>query len=85
MEAKVIGVRAAANQRSGLLRRAEAGEEFVIANRGRPIARLVPYEPPRPKRMFGRLKGQIVIHGDLDSDNDEIARDFEESINRPLT
>lgn len=38
----------------------------------------------RPKRVFGRLKGQIVVHGDFDADNDEIAREFEESVAKPL-
>jgi antitoxin (DNA-binding transcriptional repressor) of toxin-antitoxin stability system len=63
-----------------LLERAEAGEEIVIGRAGKPVAKLVPYVPERPKRVFGRLKGQIVIHGDFDADNEEIAREFEESV-----
>ena len=78
-EIVVVNVHAAKTHLSRLLERAEAGEEIVIGRAGKPIAKLVPYGPARPKRVFGRLKGQIVIHGDFDADNDEIARSFEES------
>ncbi len=78
-EIVVVNVHAAKTHLSRLLERAEAGEEIVIGRAGKPIAKLVPYRPARPKRVFGRLKGQIVIHGDFDADNEEIARSFEES------
>jgi prevent-host-death family protein len=74
---EVVNVHAAKTQLSRLLERAEAGEEIVIGRAGKPIAKLVPYVPDRPKRVFGRLKGQIVIHGDFDADNEEIADLFE--------
>jgi hypothetical protein len=44
----------------------------------------VPYVPDRPRRVFGALKGQLVIHGDFNDLDAEIERDFEESIARPL-
>jgi prevent-host-death family protein len=80
MATKIINVHAAKTNLSRLLERAEAGEEIVIGRAGKPVAKLVPYVPERPKRVFGRLKGQIVIHGDFDADNEEIAREFEESV-----
>jgi prevent-host-death family protein len=80
MVTKIINVHAAKTNLSRLLERAEAGEEIVIGRAGKPVAKLVPYVPERPKRVFGRLKGQIVIHGDFDADNEEIAREFEESV-----
>lgn len=78
-QSEIINVHAAKTQLSRLLERAEAGEEIVIGRAGKPIAKLVPYVVERPKRVFGRLKGQIVVHGDFDADNEEIARLFEES------
>ena len=42
----IFNILEAKNQLSQLVRRALAGEEIVIANRGRPLARLVPLEPP---------------------------------------
>ncbi len=79
MPTEIINVHAAKTNLSRLLERAESGEEIVIARAGKPVARLVPYVAERPKRVFGRLKGQIVVHGDFDADNEDIAREFEES------
>lgn len=56
----VINVSAAKTQLSRLLKRVEAGEEVVLARRGRPVARLVRYKP-RGKRRFGAMKGKIKI------------------------
>ena len=81
---EIVNVHAAKTQLSRLLERAEAGEEIVIGRAGKPIAKLVPYIPDRPKRVFGALKGQIVIHGDFNDLDAEIEREFEESIARPL-
>jgi prevent-host-death family protein len=76
---EIINVHAAKTQLSRLLERAEAGEEIVIGRAGKPIAKLVPYVVERPERIFGRLKGQIIIHGDFDADHEEIADLFEQS------
>lgn len=84
MPTEVINVHAAKSQLSRLLERAERGEEIVIGRAGKPVARLVRYIPDRPKRVFGALKGQIKIHGDFDALDQEIAKDFEDSISRPL-
>jgi prevent-host-death family protein len=35
------------NDTAGLLRRVEAGEDITITVKGKPIARLSPYQPPR--------------------------------------
>ncbi len=40
-----INILESKNQLSQLLRRAQAGEDVVIANRGVPVARLVPITP----------------------------------------
>ena len=53
---------------SKLVDRAAAGEEIVIAKAGKPKARLVPYEPPRKKRVFGQnLLGITYIADDFDA------------------
>jgi prevent-host-death family protein len=83
-QTEIVNVHAAKTQLSRLLERAEAGEEIVIGRAGKPIAKLVPYVPDRPKRVFGALKGQIRILPGFDELDEEIAQDFEDSINRPL-
>ena len=57
---------------------AEAGEEIIISRAGSRSPGSSPTCRPT-KRVFGRLKGQIVINGDFDADNEEITRSFEES------
>jgi prevent-host-death family protein len=44
---------------------AETGQELVVTKRGRPVARLLPVEAPRP------LKGSVVWEGDLVSPIEE--------------
>lgn len=42
-----VNILEAKNRLSRLIKSARAGEEVVIANRGEPVARLVPTEAPR--------------------------------------
>jgi prevent-host-death family protein len=84
MSSTIVNVHAAKTNLSRLLERAEAGEEIVIARAGKPVAKLVPYIAERPKRVFGRLKGQIRMLPGFDDLDAEIARDFEESAARSL-
>jgi len=84
MPSEIINVHAAKTHLSRLLERAEAGEEIVIGRAGKPIAKLVPYRPDRPKRVFGRLKGQIRILPGFDEVDAEIEREFEDSIAKPI-
>ncbi|MDR1237386.1 MAG: type II toxin-antitoxin system Phd/YefM family antitoxin [Propionibacteriaceae bacterium] len=50
---------------SRLVERAEAGEETILTRHGRPVAKLAPLDPQRP-RVPGALKGRIVISADFD-------------------
>lgn len=84
MSSEIVNVHAAKTNLSRLLERAEAGEEIVIGRAGKPVAKLVPWKPDRPKRVFGALKGEIVIHGDFDDLDAELEQEFEESIARPI-
>jgi prevent-host-death family protein len=76
MVTEIVNVHAAKTNLSRLLERAEAGEEIVIGRAGKPVAKLVPYHAERPKRVFGSMKGEIIVHGDFDADDEEIAADF---------
>jgi prevent-host-death family protein len=52
---------------SALVDRAAAGEEFVITKSGHPMARLVPLEPVRGKRVPGQGKGRWHVADDFDA------------------
>jgi prevent-host-death family protein len=54
-------IHVAKTQLSKLIERAEAGEEVIIARRDKPVVRLVPVEPPKPKRQFGSMKGRASV------------------------
>ena len=54
-----VNVHEAKTQLSRLLAQVEAGEEVVIARRGRPVARRL--HKPRGRRRPDLLKGKIVI------------------------
>ena len=43
---------------------AETGNEVVITKNGNPVSRLVPYRE-KPKSLFGCLRGQMEITGDI--------------------
>ena len=59
-----VNVHEAKTHLSRLLARVEAGDEVVIARRGRPIARISRIEQPRQRREPGH--DRIVIHPDFD-------------------
>jgi antitoxin (DNA-binding transcriptional repressor) of toxin-antitoxin stability system len=42
------------------------GEEVIIANAGRPVARLLPYRPQPEQRTPGNDAGKVVIALDFD-------------------
>ena len=56
----VVSVGQAKTHLSRLLEMVKAGEEVVIARRGDPIARLVPFTP-RGQRWFGAMAGTLVV------------------------
>ena len=74
-----INIHEAKTQLSKLLSRVALGEEFTIANRGVPVAKLIPYThlETRENRQPGRLTGQIIFSDDFDEVDEEIIQLFE--------
>jgi prevent-host-death family protein len=64
---KAVNTHEAKTQFSRLLQRVLAGEEITIANRGVPVARLVPVAPPVDRRKLGAFTGQMTIPEDFDA------------------
>lgn len=56
----VVSVHQARNCLLRLSAQVEAGEEVIIARRGEPVARLVPFNPPG-QRKFGAMRDRIVV------------------------
>ena len=75
---KAVNTHEAKTQLSRLLRRVAAGEEITIANRGVPVARLVPVPTDKPMRKLGAYGDTIKIADDFDAPlPDEILDLFE--------
>lgn len=74
----MINTHEAKTHLSKLLDRVAQGEEIVIGRAGKPIAKLIPYEPPAKRRVPGAWKGKIWLAPDWDSDetNEDIAKLF---------
>jgi prevent-host-death family protein len=55
-----VNILEAKNRLSQLIKSAQAGEEVIIANRGEPVARLVPAEKPSlPREKIGN--GRAIV------------------------
>jgi prevent-host-death family protein len=63
---KLTNMHDAKSKLSQLVAEAIDGEEVVIANAGKPVARLVAYQTAPPKRKPGYWKGKIRIAVNFD-------------------
>lgn len=63
-------------QLSALVERVMAGQEVIIGKAGKPVAKLVRYEPTERPRKPGALKGKITIADDFDDLPDDVAEAF---------
>lgn len=76
MKTVVVGIHQAKTNFSRLVKRVERGEEVIVQNFGRPVAKLVPYTSPQTARKPGLLAGRITIKPDFD----ELPPGFEELV-----
>lgn len=76
---QIINIHHAKTHFSKLVEAVMQGQEVIIAKAGKPVAKLVPLHPEKPKRKFGLLKGKIEIAKDFDAPlPDDLLQDFEE-------
>ena len=64
---KIVNTHEAKTQLSRLLRRVAGGEEITIANRGVPVARLVPVPANKAQRTLGIFRGEFSVPDDFDA------------------
>ncbi|CAG0991839.1 hypothetical protein ARNL5_03298 [Anaerolineae bacterium] len=61
-----------------LLKQVRQGDEVIIAQDGKPIARVVPVAASAVRRQPGTAAGQVVMHADFDEPlPPDILDDFE--------
>jgi prevent-host-death family protein len=71
-----VSVHEAKTTLSQLLRRVAAGESVVISRRGKPTAKLVPWNPPPKRRKGGLDRGLFTIPEGFDEEDPEVHRLF---------
>lgn len=62
-----IDIRHAKTQLSELIDAVENGQEFILEDAGKPVARLVPITANKIGRTPGTMRGKIKIHDDFDA------------------
>jgi len=55
----IVNMHDAKSNLSKLVLQAHEGDEIIIARAGKPVAKIVPYEAPARKGIFGALKDVI--------------------------
>jgi prevent-host-death family protein len=60
-----VNVEEAKTHLSRLVAQAAAGEEVIIAEAGKPIAKLVSIVPSKPQRRIGGLEGKMTVPEDF--------------------
>jgi prevent-host-death family protein len=62
----VVGMHQAKTNFSKLVKQAQAGEEIIVENFGKPVAKIVAYAPGTSERKPGALAGRITIKPGFD-------------------
>ena len=76
---KSVNIHEAKTHLSKLLKRVASGEEIVIAKAGKPLARLVRFEPSMQGRKLGTERGKFTVPADF---NDALPEDVLEAFER---
>jgi prevent-host-death family protein len=63
---KIVNMHEAKSTLSQLVSEVEAGAEVILARDGRPVARLIPFQVGRRRRL-GRWKGKVRMAADFDA------------------
>ena len=69
---KIINIQEAKTHLSRYVEEVAAGAEVIIGKAGKPMARLVPYQPEGRPRMEGQLRGRVVESKDCWAPDDEL-------------
>jgi prevent-host-death family protein len=77
MKRLVVGIHEAKTTFSKLVKEVEAGNEVIVENNGRPVAKLVAYRPAPARRKPGMFAGQIAIKPGFDEIPDGFREAFE--------
>lgn len=69
----VVGVFQAKTELSRMLRQTRAGKRFIITQRGKPVAELIPFQHSSQKPVWGDMEGGIQMSDDFDEPLEDFA------------
>jgi antitoxin (DNA-binding transcriptional repressor) of toxin-antitoxin stability system len=67
MASNPIDLKQAQSRLRELVEKAGRGEEVILAEGGKAVAKIVPFGPPSAKRRFGSARGLIRVGPDFDA------------------
>lgn len=73
---EIVNIQEAKTHLSRLLRRVKEGEPFVIAQAGKPVAIVSPFDGDLPPRQPGSLRGKVFVAPDFDAPDPGIEKLF---------
>lgn len=78
MTTHLVNTHEAKSRLSDLIRRAEAGDEVILARNGKPVAKLIPWPPARPTRRPGAWAGRVEYRSDVVGPDERVNALFDE-------
>lgn len=84
MPTHLVNTHEAKSRLSELIRKAENGDDVIVARNGEVVAKIIPWPEQHQGRRFGAWKGRIEYDGDLIGSDPDILADFEAAADRPL-
>ncbi len=64
---------------SELIREAELGHDVIVARNGHPVAKIIPWPPPRSPRVAGAWAGRVDYSTDEVGPDSDVTLLFEDS------
>lgn len=80
MTTHVVNTYEAKSRLSELIREAEAGVEVIVARNGRPVVKIVPWQPEPHARIPGAWAGQITYHEEVVTSDPEVVALFDAAV-----
>ena len=70
----MLNISEAKAQLSAVIERVSKGEDILIGKAGKPVAKIVRYEPAHKNKRWGCFKGRIKVADDFDEWPEDIAK-----------
>jgi len=79
MTTHVVNTHEAKSRLSDLIRKAEAGDDVILARNGKPVAKIIRWPQDPPARRSGGWAGRVEYRSDVVGPDDEVTALFDES------